>query len=181
MSEYVTITGYTWENVVTTGLQDPAGIVINGNSMVVTDHQTNEIIFYDISSIPATEIRRVSANSQGIMGITIGPDGLLYYVDNAGNKVIRLNPFENPLSIVENLQNDIQLFPNPSKGLLGFTSSSVSEDVNIEIYSLDGKKLTNFETESGKLINTGLSAGCYILKIQNKQGAELKRMTWIVN
>jgi DNA-binding beta-propeller fold protein YncE len=148
---------------------------------VVTDHQSNELIFYDISSIPATEIRRVGANTQGIMGITIGPDGLLYYVDNAGNKVIRLNPFENPLSIAENLQNDIQLFPNPSKGLIGFTSNSISEKLTIEIYTLEGKKVSDLETESGKLTNTGLSAGCYILKIQNKQGAELKRMTWIVN
>jgi hypothetical protein len=37
------------------------------------------------------------------------------------------------------------------------------------------------ETESGKLTNTGLSAGCYILKMLNEQGLELKRMTWIVN
>jgi hypothetical protein len=95
--------------------------------------------------------------------------------------VIRLNPSENPLSIVENLHNDIQLFPNPSKGLLGYTSSSISEKLNIEIYSLDGKKLMNLETESGKLNNTGLPAGCYFLKMLNEQGAELKRMTWIVN
>ncbi len=181
MAEYVAITGYTWENVVTAGLQDPAGIAIDGNIMVVTDHQTNEVIFYDLSSIPATEVRRVSANTQGIMGITIGPDGLLYYVDNAGNKVIRLNPAENPLSIAENLTNDIQLFPNPSKGLLGFTSSSISEKLTIEIYTLEGKKISDLETESGKLTNTGLSAGCYILKIRNKQGLELKRTAWIVN
>jgi sugar lactone lactonase YvrE len=181
IAEYVNIVGYTWENVVVSGLQDPAGIAIDGNIMVVTDHQTNEIIFYDIASIPATEIRRVSANTQGVMGITIGPDGLLYYVDNAGNKVFRLNPSENPLSIAENLKNDIQLFPNPSKGLLGFTSSTISEKVSIEIYTLEGKKLNDWETESGKLINTGLSAGCYILKMYNKQGLELKRSTWIVN
>ena len=181
MAEYVTITGYTWENVVTTGLQDPAGIVIDGDIMVVTDHQTNEVIFYDLSSIPATEIRRINANTQGIMGIAIGPDGLLYYVDNAGNKVIRLNPAENPLSIAENLKYDIQLFPNPSKGLLGFTSSSISEKITIEIYTLEGKKVSDLETESGKLTNTGLSAGCYILKMLNEQGLELKRMTWIVN
>jgi sugar lactone lactonase YvrE len=181
IAEYVNIVGYTWENVVVSGLQDPAGIAIDGNIMVVTDHQTNEIIFYDITSIPATEIRRVSANTQGVMGITIGPDGLLYYVDNAGNKVFRLNPSENPLSIAENLKNDIQLFPNPSKGLLGFTSSTISEKVSIEIYTLEGKKLNDWETESGKLINTGLSAGCYILKMYNKQGLELKRSTWIVN
>lgn len=181
IAEYITITDYTWENVVTTGLQDPAGIAIDGNIMVVTDHQTNEVIFYDLSSMPATEVRRVSANTQGIMGITIGPDGLLYYVDNAGNKVIRLNPAENPLSIAENIKNDIQLFPNPSKGLLGFTSSSISEKLTIEIYTLEGKKLSDLETESGKLTNTGLSAGCYILKIHNKQGIELKRTTWIVN
>jgi DNA-binding beta-propeller fold protein YncE len=181
MAEYVSISGYTWENVIVSGLQDPAGIAIDGNIMVVTDHQTNEVIFYDLTSIPATEVRRVSANTQGIMGITIGPDGLLYYVDNAGNKVIRLDPAENPLSIAENLKNDIQLFPNPSKGLLGFTSSSISEKLTIEIYTLEGKKLSDLETESGKLTNTGLSAGCYILKIRNKQGLELKRTTWIVN
>jgi hypothetical protein len=85
------------------------------------------------------------------------------------------------LSIAENLKNDIQLFPNPSKGLLGFTSSTISEKVSIEIYTLEGKKLNDWETESGKLINTGLSAGCYILKMYNKQGLELKRSTWIVN
>lgn len=181
MAEYVSISGYTWENVVVSGLQDPAGIAIDGNIMVVTDYQTNEVIFYDLSSIPATEVRRVSANTQGIMGITIGPDGLLYYVDNVGNKVIRLNPAENPLSIAENLKNDIQLFPNPSRGLLGFTSSSISEKLTIEIYSLEGKKLSDLEIESGKLTNTGLSTGCYILKIRNKQGLELKRTTWIVN
>ena len=180
MAEYLTKTGYVWENVVSSGLQDPAGIALSGNRMVITDHHTNEIILYDISSVPATELRRIATDGQGLMGITIGPDGLLYYVENTGNKVVRLNPDETPLSLGMHENSDLQIFPNPSNGLLGISSAGGDKKLHLEVLSANGQRIIHFQTESGKIFDTGLPAGFYILRMLDEQGNELKRCPWVI-
>ena len=45
---------FDWEEVVITGLIQPAGIDIIDNRLVVTDHSNGDIVFYDVNTIPAT-------------------------------------------------------------------------------------------------------------------------------
>ena len=114
-AEYSSVTGYTWETVVGNGLVEPAGIDIVEDRMLVSDYATSEIIVYDISSMPATELGRIATNAQGIMGIKIGPDGHIWYVDYDANtvNVIRLNAVVAQLKIIlEGAYNEDNLLMN---------------------------------------------------------------------
>ena len=52
--------------------------------------QNPDIIIYDISSIPATELGRINTGAAGIMGVKIGPEGRIWYVDYDSNKLHRV-------------------------------------------------------------------------------------------
>ena len=92
LAEYKKMIGFVWEEVVTTGLVEPAGIDIIDDRLVVTDHSNGDIIFYDVSNIPATEIGRVQTNEPGIMGTVIGPTGRIWYANHSLNKVVKIEP-----------------------------------------------------------------------------------------
>ena len=179
MAEYLKVTGYSWENVVTTGLQDPAGIAIQGNRMVISDHQSSDLIFYDITSAPATELHRISTGAQGIMGITIGPDGKIYYVENTGNKVVRLDPETIPLK-VPIIENSWTVFPNPSNGILAIRGAEMHVPIQVQVYASNGQLLRNYTTETGQLKDTGLRSGMYHIRVLDLAGKELSQFSWVI-
>lgn len=39
-----------------------------------------------------TELGRMPTGAAGLMGITFGPDGKLYYADGFGNEIVRVDP-----------------------------------------------------------------------------------------
>lgn len=57
--------------------------------LFVTDNATGEIIAYDLDGL---ELGRAPTGAQSIMGITIGPDGKLWFVDHGAKTVVRLDP-----------------------------------------------------------------------------------------
>jgi sugar lactone lactonase YvrE len=88
-AEYVEVRGATVETVVAAGLTAPAGLALHEGRLFVTDHATNEIVAFGTDG---RELARVKTPARGIMGITVGPDRKLWYVDAAGNAVVRLDP-----------------------------------------------------------------------------------------
>jgi hypothetical protein len=180
MAEYESITGYDWENVVTTGLSDPAGIAIQGNRMVVSDHQTGEIILYDISVIPALELRRIATNAQGIMGICIGPDGKIYYVETTGNKVQRLDPDATPLAMNKVEEATLSIYPNPSNGSIRIQAGANGQHLTVEVYSLPGQLIQRFQTNSGQFNDLQLTNGTYLLRVLDQSGKELGKKRAII-
>jgi len=89
LEEYSVVQGVTVETFVS-GLSSPSGLEIDGNRLFVSDYATGEIIVYDTSS--GDELGRASTNADGIMGITLGPDGKLWYVDGVANTLTRIDP-----------------------------------------------------------------------------------------
>ena len=119
--EYIYKTNYIWEDVVTTGLLQPAGIDVIDDRMIVSDYETGEVIIYDISNLPATELHRINTGATGIMGIKIGPEGKIWYVDYDENKVFKIDgdglewvePV--PLGLKSIDYASFKLFPNPTQ------------------------------------------------------------------
>ncbi len=69
------------------------------------------------------------------------------------------------LSIEKNsLETTVTLFPNPAKNILNITSQT-SEITRVEIYSVIGKKLIEFNSNLHKLAIDELSRGLYLIKI----------------
>jgi hypothetical protein len=114
LEQYVEITGYTWETVVDSGLQDPAGIDVIDNRMVVSDYSTGNILIYDISILPAVLLGQISTGNAGVQGIKIGYDGKIWFINSLTDIAARLD-FE-PVGIAGSSENHFQIFPNPSSG-----------------------------------------------------------------
>ncbi len=134
VAEYKYVTGYNVEIMVDAGLVEPAGIDVVENRMIVSDYSTGEIIIYDISVSPALELSRIGTLAQGIMGIKIGPDGRIWYVDYDANTVNVINA--EALGIEDNqVLSNILVYPNPSSGTVNIrTNSEISKIVVLNVH-----------------------------------------------
>ena len=94
LEEYSRINGIEW-GVLDTGLNRPSGIALEGDQLFVSLNGNGEIIAYDLSvnGKSAVEAGSIQTTASSIMGIEIGPDGHLYYVDNAQDEVVRIDPY----------------------------------------------------------------------------------------
>lgn len=81
-----------WEIFTDNNLTKPCGIEVNENRLFVSDYSTGEIIAYDVST--KAELGRIQTGAAGIMGIKVGPDGKLWFVDFLSNKVERVDPVQ---------------------------------------------------------------------------------------
>ncbi len=72
---------------------------------------------------------------------------------------------------VENsiLEQAVKLYPNPVKNVL-YIDSTIHTIIKIEIYSVVGKKVLEFNRNLGKLNIKELSSGLYLIKISSKNG-----------
>ncbi|MHA7843953.1 MAG: endonuclease [Winogradskyella sp.] len=74
--------------------------------------------------------------------------------------------WDQQLSIEENELNAISLYPNPTTGRLYINGNDI---VNIEIYSVEGKRLKQF-SEVENFIDLDLASGLYLLKLESETG-----------
>jgi hypothetical protein len=75
--------------VVVEGLAEPSGIALHEGRIFVSEYGSGDVIAYDLDG---NEIERMSTPTDGLMGITIGPAGDLWYVDAVANEVVRVDP-----------------------------------------------------------------------------------------
>ena len=87
-TEYTGWDGATFEPFVE-GLGQPSGLALANGRLFVSDHESAEIIAYDLQG---AELGRMPTDAVGLMGITIGPDAKLWYADGFGNQIVRVDP-----------------------------------------------------------------------------------------
>ena len=75
VAEYATHMGVEQETVVDTGLEQPCGIDIIEDRMIVSDYANGDSRFYDISETPALYLGKIETGDDGITGVKIGPEG----------------------------------------------------------------------------------------------------------
>ena len=92
LAEYTNMLRETWEIVVDNGLSQPSGIDVIGDYMVISEYSSGDIITYDISTVPATELSRIKTNEPGTQGLVIGPEGKIWYTNSIRNKVVKIEP-----------------------------------------------------------------------------------------
>ena len=89
LEEYTRWNGATVEELIT-GLDEPSGIALaEDGRLFVSDHGTGEIIAFEADG---TEIERLDTRGDAIMGIEIGPEGDLWYVDAGMDQLVRVDP-----------------------------------------------------------------------------------------
>ena len=94
LAEYSRKTGMEW-GVLDTGLSAPSGITLDGDTLFVSENGNGRIVAYDLSDDgkSGVEIDTIQTSAYFIMGLEIGPDGHLYYVDNGKDQVVRIDPY----------------------------------------------------------------------------------------
>lgn len=174
---YRNMVDYTWENVVTTGLVEPAGIDIIEDRMIVSDYATSEIIIYDIATMPAVELGRISTPAEGLMGIKIGPEGNIWFVDYDGNRVYKANADDIAISVKDVEELSANIFPNPNNGEALQIRFDELSDYEINIFDVSGKQLSgySFDAVQNVELELVLTNGVYIVEINDVLNA--KRMT----
>ncbi|TPV94292.1 MAG: hypothetical protein B7733_16090 [Myxococcales bacterium FL481] len=86
--EYSGVMGADYATLVS-DLGEPSGIALHNDRLFVSDHQTSELIAFNLQG---DELARMDTPAEAIMGITIGPDEKIWFVDAAKNQVVRIDP-----------------------------------------------------------------------------------------
>ena len=92
LDQYWMMENAEWEVYINEGLDKPSGIDFYEDRLVVSDYATGGIIIYDISANPPTELGSIdTGNENNIMGIKIGPNQKIWYVNYEQDEVIRID------------------------------------------------------------------------------------------
>ncbi len=168
VAEYSTVTGYTWEEIINTGLVSPSGIALIDDRLMVSDYATGDIVIYDMAN-NFTELGRIQTGSVGIMGIEIAPDGRLFFVNADTDEVIRIDVGN--VGVEEAVDAAIlNIHPNPSKGWITINSTTDLAGYTLDVYDMTGRSVYNEGQLNGVYSRIDLSTlpkGAYSVTLQN--------------
>jgi len=175
--------GEKQEVVASTGLTDPCGIEFYQGRLLVSDNATGDIVIYDATVTPIVEKGRIKTGTIGIMGIKVGPDGKIWYVDNKGNKVVRIDP-ANPTAIDEVMNKfNFGVFPNPASENVNVTYTlEKTQKGTLDILDIQGKVIRSISIEGNKGTNqleltTDYPAGIYLIKLTMGQESYFQKLS----
>lgn len=160
---------FEWEEYITMGLDEPTGIDIVEDRMIVSNYNTGDINLYDISGPSAILLGVIPTGNNGIMGVKIGPDGLIWYVNSVTDKVMRVTM--QPVSVEELASGfSFNLAPNPANDFLNVSYSRIHSLVNAELRIVDmSGRLMHSEflgnAASRRLDISSLASGVYSVVI----------------
>lgn len=119
--EYSQVNGCVWETVASTGLVQPAGIAISGDHLLVSDHATGDIVVYDIGEGGGfAELGRIQTGSIGIMGLAVGPDGRIWFVNASTHELARID-IDLGTAVQRPARPAFIAYPNPASDRLFIT------------------------------------------------------------
>lgn len=171
---YKSMTGATQEVFVSTGLTAPCGIDFSNGRLIVTDNSTGDIIIYDATGSTGVEKGRIKSatGTAGIMGVKVGPDNMIWYVDYTAQKLIKVVP-DATTGIQDYADNNrFSVYPNPASDLVNIDFQlSGTENVKINVSDSQGRVVDVISPA----INTGgnhiefdsnkYAPGVYIVKL----------------
>lgn len=177
VTEYSSYTGYSSSTYINTGLIQPTGIDLIGNRMIVSDYNNGDIVIYDISDASGTELGRIQTGVAGIMGVKIGPDGKIWYVNATTNQVVRLDI--QGLGVAESELTSAHVFPNPTNDLL-----NINLDNNVKVNSLKvmntlGEtvyEMNVFNSNQFQINTSNWSKGIYSIQINTETQSLIKKV-----
>ena len=179
---YKKVTGATFSVVASEGLVQPCGIDFSEGRVIVSDYSNGDIIIYDATGATLVEMGRLKTGGK-VMGVKVGPDGKIYYVDNAANKVIRIDPGTS--TGINELTSDqaISLYPNPSSGQFSLQCTlNSSAPVTINITDNTGRLVESIQKEGNKGDNLfefteqKYAPGVYLISLSNGAESHFKKL-----
>ncbi len=178
LAGYYGVTGVTQQVVATyaSSLQ-PCGIDYYNDRLIVSDYNTGDIRIYNTAAATPTLMGTIVTGTPGIMGVKIGNDGKIWFVNNTQNTVMRIDPLPATVDAsllaitsptIENFEP--KFYSTKFTHCIGSVSPAVTLQnkgsvtlTSVEIkYTIDGGPVTSF-TWTGSLatnatVNVGLPA-----------------------
>ncbi len=154
---YQYMDNFVWQEVITAGLDEPSGIDIVENRMIVSNYNNGDINLYDISGDTPILLGVIATGSNGIMGIKIGPDGLIWYVNSVTDKVMRVAM--SPISVEEKSNKvSMSINPNPANEILNLNIVSAQTLANtfVQIVDMTGRVVLFQKIISDKAISINI-------------------------
>ena len=96
-------------------IEVPTGISILEDRMIVSDAATGNIHLLRIDGVNATRLFTIPTNADLLLGINIGPDGFIYFVDainNSVHKMVMNPPPYDMTSLTEFQETEWDIYPN---------------------------------------------------------------------
>lgn len=93
---YRAVTGATVQVLDSFLSSQPTGVDVYNGRMIVSDYANGNIHLYDISVNPVVKLGTIATGQSGIMGVKIGPDGKIWFVNYTQNTVVRISPASTP-------------------------------------------------------------------------------------
>lgn len=179
LADYASYTGASFETIVNQGLVKPVGIALDEEYLLVTDNATSEIIFYDRNNDFA-EVGRIPLThhpSPDVMGIEVGPDRNIYFVDYNNKLAIRLENNAIPTAIEQPEVISAKLRPNPAaQGVATLQFSAPITNGTLQVWDITGRLVATTAMQGASLITVDVSPfgkGLYLLEVTNNSGATL--------
>ncbi len=91
LAGYWAVSGIT-QQVVATYTSQHCGIDYANNRLIVSNYSNGDIRIYDTSTPTPTQLGVIVTGQPGIMGVKIGTDGKIWFVNNTLNTVVRIDP-----------------------------------------------------------------------------------------
>lgn len=178
VAEYSTWGGVSYNLFADSGLTTPSGIDFIENRLLVSDYATGEIIIYDKSNSTGIELGRITTGTPGIMGIKIGPDGKIWYVNSITNEVIRIDGISSGIS-ENNFGRTMSIFPNPASDNITISSNKDLADLKIIIYDAAGKIVKEAQGQNSKSVSLmvgDIASGIYTVQLKNAKEIITKKL-----
>ena len=106
LAQYWMMENAEWEVIINTGLQKPSGIDFYEDRLIVGDFETGEIIIYNVSGDSPMEMGRFETGyANNIMGLLVGPNQNIYYVNYQRNELMRVEAEPNVELTIEHLSD----------------------------------------------------------------------------
>ncbi|MCB0791932.1 MAG: T9SS type A sorting domain-containing protein [Flavobacteriales bacterium] len=179
--EYSMMGGYTWQEIISSGLQQPAGIDVIGDRLLVSDHATGEVVIYDLADPNFTELGRIQTGSAGLMGIKIGPEGHIWGVNATTNELIRIDPGVATDVTGPTGDEALQVYPVPVTDRL-FVRGAGEHSANVDLLDARGRAVWSgtYRTAQRGIDVSTLGAGSYVLRIGATDAPPVHRQVLVV-
>lgn len=173
VAEYSRYNGATWSVFINSGLSTPSGIDLIENRLIVSDFASGDIVIYSTAGATGVELGRIVTGTPGIMGIKIGPDGKIWYVNATTNEVGRIDGLSVGIKNTT-FASSIEVYPNPAtKSAVIRLNAPLDNRADVFVYDITGKLILRSEMcpgESTLKINTeNITTGIYAIQVINEK------------
>lgn len=179
LAEHSQIMGFNFEVIIDSGLDQPCGLEIFENYLMIGDYATGDILVYDMSNDFAP-MGVIPTLEPGLTGIKVGPDGNIWYTNRLQNTLSSVQPGD-PVSVSETKAKlDFKVSPNPTNGLVNVNLEAVQnlEATTIQVFNAVGQQTLqiNATDNNQELDLSHMPNGVYWIKVEGERVSGTQRV-----